>query len=1102
MTRPLIQAGDITTSTGTGTTGNVDHPAYGAGDLLIAFIGLDDDFTANNLQTPSTGPNGETLILDTTGSGGSSGSGPTQGAVAWVGTATQSAGSVDFTWTGSEFYAGRCIIVPAGEFDATTPLGALSGYSGNTSSTGTTIATPSWTLDSTDGGGAIVVHMVTDADPITGNPSGWTITVNTDHGGVASAITQRDADSVDSETVASVDYTISSDSSSTLGIVVRPPIVTHTADGSPSITIPTASGTAEVIRKSNVGTELVDRGLLVRYFYDEAASGQGPTTVFDRSGNGYDLDDLAYDGVNLFWTVTGNDRGIGSSGATHDGYQRHAIDNASDLIRDALDGAQECTFEICVVVDDITVSNSRLFCINDRIGGNPVLGITSNATDEYQFFFNKVASLDNNHDLSAGGVHVVTVIVNSAMAIETDRIRFYIDGVLDEAVGNLTLFDTISMDANVDLIGMNRESSGAYDRSFDGVLYYAAVYDEMLTASEIADNAAILLRSNDLELPPSKMPLPTAAGVANVESKTKTASGAPSIAVPTASGAAEVNNTATGAPSIAIPTASGAAQVIKKATGAVVIAAITAAGAAEILNTATGAPSIPLPTAAGNATVTAGDITADGAPSIAIPTAAGTTNIERNATGAPSITIPTAAGVAEVNNTATGSPSIAIPTAAGTASVEFAAKDTSVRVTFGTPTNPLATGVGLQRFNMYLRRDAAHVGGSGIPTVDVYLYEDGVQRGTALVSNVPITSDSGQVVTALWDAADLVTAADGSAVECFIDATAVGTGADKRAVEVGAVEWCSVAAQGNFANGAPAIPLPTAAGTTDISRSATGAPSITLPTAAGVAEVIKTATGAPEIAIPTASGAAIDLIPANGAPEIAIPTAAGVAEILNTATGAPSIPLPTAAGTTDIERTANGAPSIAIPTAAGVAFIGVTATGAPEIAIPTAAGTAEIIKTADGAPAIPLPTAAGVAELTNTASGAPEIAIPTASGAATFVQTATGAPEIAIPTAAGVAEVGNLANGAPEIAIPTAAGTTALTRFANGAPSIPAIRAAGVAQVGELDVEVGGGSHGAYVPTPRKRPPELPEDDTFDQSMYDDAELVLLAVKIIEDHYE
>lgn len=223
MTRPLIESGDIQTSSGTGGNGDGQHQAYVAGDLLIMFWGMDDGEGSNALVAPTAGANGETLILTSVGSGGNSSAGPTQGVIAWVGDATVGAGTLNWNWSGNEFWTCRCIKVLAGEFDATTPLGAVSGYSGNTSDSGSTIATPSWALDADDGGGAILVHMCTDVDPITGSPSGWTITVNTDHGGVASAITQRDADSVDSETVGSVNYTITSDSSSTKGVVIRPP---------------------------------------------------------------------------------------------------------------------------------------------------------------------------------------------------------------------------------------------------------------------------------------------------------------------------------------------------------------------------------------------------------------------------------------------------------------------------------------------------------------------------------------------------------------------------------------------------------------------------------------------------------------------------------------------------------------------------------------------------------------------------------------------------------------------------------------------------------------------------------------------------------------
>ena len=172
MTRPVIESGDITTSTGTGAGGSPTFPDYVSGDLLIMFIVLDDDETANGLGAPANGPNGETLILTSVGSGGNANNGPTQGVVAWVGDATISSSTLAWTWSGSEFWAGRCIKVLAGEFDATTPLGTTSGYNG--ASSGTSVPTPSWSIASDDGGGAIVVHLTVDVDPISGTPSGWT----------------------------------------------------------------------------------------------------------------------------------------------------------------------------------------------------------------------------------------------------------------------------------------------------------------------------------------------------------------------------------------------------------------------------------------------------------------------------------------------------------------------------------------------------------------------------------------------------------------------------------------------------------------------------------------------------------------------------------------------------------------------------------------------------------------------------------------------------------------------------------------------------------------------------------------------------------------
>ncbi len=242
--QPVIEAGDITSSgNDTAATANtVDYPAYVSGDLLIMFWGGDDDPTADTITAPASGGNSETLLISNTGSGGNSGDGPTQGVIAWVGDATVSSGSLTWTRGNAEEWAGRTVKVLAGEFDASTPLGTLSGYSGQ-SSDATTIATPVFNAGASDGGGTIVVGIITDQDPITGTPGGWSAPLAmTDHGAVASAIAVRTAAAVDSTEITSVNYTMTLDSASTIAVIVRAPVGgAGVYDTAPTVTSQTAT---------------------------------------------------------------------------------------------------------------------------------------------------------------------------------------------------------------------------------------------------------------------------------------------------------------------------------------------------------------------------------------------------------------------------------------------------------------------------------------------------------------------------------------------------------------------------------------------------------------------------------------------------------------------------------------------------------------------------------------------------------------------------------------------------------------------------------------------------------------------------------------------
>ena len=144
------------------------------------------------------------------------------GVIAWVGDATIGAGSLEWTRGQAESWDGRTILVPAGEFDASTPIGDISGFAGNTDDE-ITVPTPAWTAGATDGGGRVVVFLSVDADPITGSVAGWALLANSDLGAVASAIAIRTAAAVNSTAISSVTYDIIADTSSSIGIIVREP---------------------------------------------------------------------------------------------------------------------------------------------------------------------------------------------------------------------------------------------------------------------------------------------------------------------------------------------------------------------------------------------------------------------------------------------------------------------------------------------------------------------------------------------------------------------------------------------------------------------------------------------------------------------------------------------------------------------------------------------------------------------------------------------------------------------------------------------------------------------------------------------------------------
>lgn len=104
--------------------------------------------------------------------------------------------------------------------------------------------------------------------------------------------------------------------------------------------------------------------------------------------------------------------------------------------------------------------------------------------------------------------------------------------------------------------------------------------------------------------------------------------------------------------------------------------------------------------------------------------------------------------------------------------------DTSALVDFDTPAKNLLIGADQQEFRVLVRKTTGTD-----PTVDIDLYENGSWVAD-LVTGTTVTSTTGQIVSATWNAS-LLADISGADVQCFV----YGHSSEDAQVEIGAVEW-------------------------------------------------------------------------------------------------------------------------------------------------------------------------------------------------------------------------------------------------------------------------------------------------------------------------
>jgi hypothetical protein len=334
-----------------------------------------------------------------------------------------------------------------------------------------------------------------------------------------------------------------------------------------------------------------------------------------------------------------------------------------------------------------------------------------------------------------------------------------------------------------------------------------------------------------------------------------------------------------------------------------------------------------------------------------------------------------------------------------------------VLVAFDTPVGGLVSGADLQTFRVLVRKT-----GTANPTVDVALYEDGVEVAT-LVSGTSVTSSTGQVVTATWNAASLADST-GADVECYVYGHSSGTSQ----VEIGAIAWDAYV--GGI--GAATLPLLTASGAGTVTAGTatlegTGAATLPLLTASGAGAAWTTLAGEGAATLPllTASGAGtiLELLEGSGTPSLPLLTASGSGAAWTTLAGSgeATLPLLTASGAGEVSEKApvsgSGAATLPLLTASGegVSWSTYAGSGTPSLPLLTASGSGDVrvLRQGSGTPSLPLLTASGAGKAWTTLEGAgtPSLPLLTASGAGTRIAAGviagSGTASLPILTAAG-----------------------------------------------------------------------------------------------------
>ncbi|UCC81740.1 MAG: DUF2341 domain-containing protein [Gemmatimonadota bacterium] len=240
--------------------------------------------------------------------------------------------------------------------------------------------------------------------------------------------------------------------------------------------------------------------LLGRYWFNEAPSGQTPTTVYDDQPSPVNLTTIVYD-TPVEWTVVNDHRGLNGASDPHSGIAYGTASGTKYTTN--LDGALEAAF--VAVAEWAPAAGSQRIAGFVRSGGARVAelvpasvgGLSIRIMTQAQSITARWPSVASDSTR-----RVFHIVYDADHPVDSLRIRLYVNGSLMPAptLDSGTWPDpTDGLDfsaADILLTAVNN-TPGDATNPLNGTVFYYAVYAGALTDSEISTNATALLADDD-----------------------------------------------------------------------------------------------------------------------------------------------------------------------------------------------------------------------------------------------------------------------------------------------------------------------------------------------------------------------------------------------------------------------------------------------------------------------------------------------------------------------------------------------------------------------------------------------------------------------------